>query len=322
MKSYLLNDCNPESVDLSSCLKPVVADEEAVEAELTRAALAHTRWEPCQTAAGGDMAVCRLASSLSRYNKERVRFIAGSGLFQKDLEQAVIGMQPGSRRTVSLPDGDVALELLEVSRRVVPPVDDTIVRALGIDGISTVSDYRSLLRRRQREETAQDLSLEPENVLIRSVIDGSAFVLYREDWLAMVTQRLNRVRALFRQEGKILEQTAPEDFAGRIPVNSYHELVAMEQREAWDDLCLYLLGRRYAEQDGFVPTLAGYEAYIASYQKTWRTTEHEACEIDPFPAWEINEYIAHAVARFRKIVLDGLLADTSDQERRTHDSSR
>ena len=40
----------------------------------------------------------------------------------------------------------------------------------------------------------------------------------------MVNRELDRCRTLCRQEGMVLEEMTPEQFRGRIPVKSYHEL--------------------------------------------------------------------------------------------------
>ena len=86
----------------------------------------------------------------------------------------------------------------------------------------------------------------------------------------------------------------PEQFQGRIPVKSYHELVAMLQYDGWDNLCRYLLGRRYAETDSFHSGEAEYEAFIADYAKTWRVSEESAREANPFENFIFNEYTGHA----------------------------
>lgn len=309
MRSYLLSTPSPNQIDLAHCLPPIIVDEEKLEAELSRAVLPHIRWEEGLRVESGDMVTCRMDSSLPRFHKDQVKFIVGSRMFQPKLEQASLGMKQGEKRRVSLAEGEVEMTVLDIRHRVVPPLNDEMVRALGIEGVETTADYRAFLSRKQRRELAQELSEGPENFLTREVIDGSAFVLYREDWLEMIKMHMDRVRVLFRHEGKVLEQALPEDFKGRIPVQSFHELEAMVQREAWDSLCLYLLGKHYAREDGFCPTAADHEKYIREYQKTWRVTEQEALETDPYPAWEINEYICHAADRFRTIVLAKLLED-------------
>ena len=103
------------------------------------------------------------------------------------------------------------------------------------------------------------------------MLDGSAFVLCKADWKQAVERELDRCRAIARQSGMVLEQMTPEQFAGNIPVKSYAELVAMTQDTCFDSLRCCLLGRHYAQNDGFAVTEAGYAAFLQDYAATWHT---------------------------------------------------
>ena len=309
MRSYVLSAKDPKQVDLSASLAVVLVDAEQVEAELRRIALPYVRWESVAEAAAGDLAVCRMRSELPRFERPKLKLMLGSGMFRREIEEAAVGMKPGEEKTVTLPEGPVQLTLLEVSRQTVPEPDDGMVRALGLDGIGTVEEYRAHLREKLRLDAAKELSREPLEQLICAVLDGSEFVLYPEDWRRIVRQRLDRSRVLFRQEGIEMERAAPEDFTGRIPVKSYHELVAMEQDDAWRTLCLCLLGMHWAEGDGFRPTEAAYAEELRSYCKTWRATEEEARAVTPWESFVVGAYIGHAVDLLERVVLEQLLKE-------------
>ena len=190
--------------------------------------------------------VCRLASDCPRFQREKVRFVAGSGIFHKELEDMSIGMEAGETRETVLPEGKVSLTLTGVMNRVVPEPGDEMVEKLGLDGVHTVAEYRAYLLEQQKAAAFQEDSYDALNHLMREVISGSEFVLDREDWAEAINRELDRCRTLCHQEGMVLEKMTPEQFQGRIPVKSYHELVAMLQYEGWDKLCRYLLGCRYA----------------------------------------------------------------------------
>ena len=86
----------------------------------------------------------------------------------------------------------------------------------------------------------------------------------------------------------------PEQFAGNIPVKSYAELVAMTQDTCFDSLRCCLLGRHYAQNDGFAVTEAGYAAFLQDYAATWHTTAEEARAAMPKETYTFNQYAAHA----------------------------
>ena len=294
MKSRILKVKDYREVDVEPLLRPFVPDETALEAELRRLTNPYIRWEPGEEVSAGDQVVCRLLSDCPRYNKEKVRFVAGSGMFQRELENLSIGMRVGETREAGLPEGKVSLTLAGVMNRVALEPSDEMVEKLELDGVHTVAEYRAYLLEQQREAAFGQDSFEALKKLTREVISGSEFILYREDWAEAINRELDRCRTLCRQEGMVLEEMTPEQFQGRIPVKSYHELVAMLQYDGWDNLCRYLLGRRYAETDSFHSGEAEYEAFIADYAKTWRVCAENAREANPFESFIFNEYAGHA----------------------------
>ena len=294
MKSRVLQIKDYREVDVKSLLKPFVPDDAALEAELRRLTNPYIRWEAGTAVSPGDQAVCRLVSDCPRFQKEKVRFVAGSGMFHKELENLSMGMTVGGTREIVLPEGRVSLTLTGVMNRVAPEPGDKMVEKLGLDGVHTVAAYRAYLLEQQKAAAFQEDSYDALNHLMREVIGGSEFVLDREDWAETINRELDRCRTLCRQEGMVLEEMTPEQFQGRIPVKSYHELVAMLQYDGWDNLCRYLLGRRYAETDSFHSGEAEYEAFIADYAKTWRVSEESAREANPFENFIFNEYTGHA----------------------------
>lgn len=302
MKSRVLQIKDYREVDVKSLLKPFVPDDAALEAELRRLTNPYIRWEAGTAVSPGDQAVCRLVSDCPRFQKEKVRFVAGSGMFHKELENLSMGMTVGGTREIVLPEGRVSLTLTGVMNRVAPEPGDKMVEKLGLDGVHTVAAYRAYLLEQQKAAAFQEDSYDALNHLMREVIGGSEFVLDREDWAETINRELDRCRTLCRQEGMVLEEMTPEQFRGRIPVKSYHELVAMLQYDGWDSLCRYLLGCWYAQTDGFQAGEADYEAFIADYAKTWHVSVENAREANPYETFIFNEYAGHTYTVLKKYI--------------------
>ena len=302
MKSRVLQIKDYREVDVKSLLKPFVPDDAALEAELRRLTNPYIRWEAGTAVSPGDQAVCRLVSDCPRFQKEKVRFVAGSGMFHKELENLSMGMTVGGTREIVLPEGRVSLTLTGVMNRVAPEPGDKMVEKLGLDGVHTVAAYRAYLLEQQKAAAFQEDSYDALNHLMREVIGGSEFVLDREDWAETINRELDRCRTLCRQEGMVLEEMTPEQFNGRIPVKSYHELVAMLQYDGWDKLCRYLLGCRYAENDGFQAGEAEYREFIADYVRSWHVSEENAREANPYDSFIFNEYAGHAYTVLKEYI--------------------
>jgi len=302
MKSYVLRVLDYRTVDLKPQLRPFVLDETALEKELLRLTNPYIRWEQGAEATPGGQVTCRLHSDCQRFNRERIKFVAGSGMFHKELETLSIGMKVGETREIGLPEGRVELTVLETLNRVVPEPDDGMVERLGLEGVSTLVEYRTYLAAQQKEKYLESALYEPVQYLRSRVLEESEFLIFKEDWRDAVSRRLERSRVLARQEGMTLEEMTPEQFEGRIPVKSYHQLVAMLQDTEWDTLRLHLLGKHFALTDGFSVSGADYESYIADYVKDWHTTAEKAREVDPYGSFVYMEYVNHACNVLRQYV--------------------
>ena len=302
MESTVLRVKDYHEVDLEGRVKPFVLDEAALEQELRRLTNRHIRWEPGEKAASGDLVTCRLVSDCPRFCKDRVRFAAGSGMFHPALEQLSIGMLVNETRETELPEGRVTLTVTEVTRRVVPEPTDEMAAELVLEGVSDLAAYRAYLAGQQREQYLENATYEPIQYLLETVLAETDFVLRKEDWDRAVKWELDRCRALCRLDGMVLEEMTPEQFEGRIPVKSYHELVAMVQNEAWNTLQKNLLGKHYAQTDGFTVSETDYETYISDYMKSWRITAEQAKEISPYDSFVFGQYAGHAYDVLRQYV--------------------
>lgn len=290
-----LRDYREVSLDIPT-FEPDLA---ALQRELDRLRNPYVSWQDGGAAARGDMVSCSLRSDVPRYQKDKVHFVAGSGVYNHALEELSVGMRAGETRTSSLPEGQVSLTVQAVKKRVTPPLSDEMVAALGLPGVLTVAQYRRHLLGLQLDQSAEQASYALTAQVKRTVLDESAFVLAKADWKLAVGQELDRCRAIARQDGMVLEEMTAEQFAGNIPVRSYAELVAMTQDSCWDSLRCYLAGRHYAERDGFVVTKRGHEAFLHDYASTWHVSEAQARDAQPWDTYEFNQYAAHAETLWR-----------------------
>lgn len=297
MKSRILSRKDYRDVVLN--LPAFVPDQEGLERELGRLANPYIRWEDGGTAAEGDMAVCRLESECTKFRKEKVKFMAGSGMFHRELERLAVGMNEGDVRETDLPEGRVKMTLLSVKKRIVPELEDAMTEKLELPDVHTLAEYREYLLRLQREKALDEIAYDQLSYMKREVLGGSEFVLEKSEWKQAVGRELARCRAIALQDGLVLEEMTAEDFKGRIPVKSYHELVAMLQDSSWDDLCLYLLGCAYAQENGFSVGETEYEAHIADYSRMWRISEEQARAAESYEFYLFSSYSGYAYTVWR-----------------------
>ena len=111
-----------------------VPDQAALQKELDRLRNPYVTWKPGGAVVAGDMVRCSLRSALPRFQKDNIRFVAGSGMYNPTLEALAIGMQTGESRTATLPEGEVTLTVQAVQKRVVPALTDEMAAACKLPG--------------------------------------------------------------------------------------------------------------------------------------------------------------------------------------------
>ena len=302
MKSRVLRAADYRGTELE--VPRFQPDYEAVEKEFERLARRNAGWAEGGAASAGDIAECRLESSLPRFSKERVRVVVGSGMFDRRVEDALLGRMPGESFALELDGAAVSVSVLSVKNRVAREPDDSMAAALGIEGVETLDDYAGRIIQAQRSE-AFDSVLRDMLFRIRdAVISGSEFQLCKEDWAYCVKLELDYCRAVAALEGLKLEEMTPEQFAWRVPVKSYYELVAMLQDSAWEKLCEGLLGRYYAAADGFDVTEAEYEAQAADYAKEWRLSAEAARAVFSPEYFRMNAWSEHAYSVWKEYIAE------------------
>src|SRR5699024_12871614 len=97
---------------------------------------------------------CTRHSALLRCQKDGIRCLAGSGMYNPTLEALAIGMQAGETRTATLPEGEVALTVQAVQKRVVPALTDEMAAACKLPGVRPVAGRRRYLLAQQRDKAA------------------------------------------------------------------------------------------------------------------------------------------------------------------------
>ena len=241
------------------------------------------------------MVRCSLRSALPRFQKDSIRFVVGSGMYNPTLEALAIGMQAGESRTATLPEGEVTLTVQAVQKRVVPALTDEDGRRVQAAGGAHGGRVPALPAGAAAGQSrrAGRLDAWPPGSS-GAVLDESVFVLCKADWKQAVERELDRCRGHRPAERHGAGTDDPRAVCREHPVKSYAELVAMTQDTCFDSLRCCLLGQHYAQNDGFAVTEAGYAAFLQDYAATWHTTAEEARAAMPKETYTFNQYAAHA----------------------------
>lgn len=150
MKSRLLSLYDYTKISME--IEPIVVTQMELDSEagndMEALRMQHTRMESADTVEKGDICTLMLESTNPRYCKESLALNVGLGLFQPQLEEALIGHGVGDSLEIAVGEDAVKAVILSCRRKTVPrEVTDEMVQTLQLEGVSTVEEYRRYLHR-------------------------------------------------------------------------------------------------------------------------------------------------------------------------------
>ena len=183
-------------------------------------------------AAQGDTAVLQTVSALPKYNKERVTVSLGRGLYNKELELALIGRQVGEQLRLTVQDCPVEVRLLELKRKQAPEPTDEMVAALeqkDLQGnpLLTVAAYRDYIRKTKTEEALANINY----YTMEKILADYPISDYDEEDIRILGElEAEKFKALFlEKEGIDLTKQVPRDWEEDMNVHSLAEFIAMRR---------------------------------------------------------------------------------------------
>lgn len=307
MESKIISVYDYHNIDLSEYQKQFIPDEAAVQKEISSLQNKYCRWEEGEEICKGDIVSCRLQSELPRFQKENAQIAVGSGLLNRELEDSLVGKRKGEPVCVRAEGADVTVSVEEIRHRIVSDLTDSQIKDLGIDGVQNLEGFKTYLARQQREKFLDEIEYPAIQYVTSEVLRESDVVVKKKDWQQAVQMELEKYRVLAGMEGLKLETMTEAEFEGKIPVRSYHELLAMVQEQNWDTVAECLIGKTYADRKGYQPDQEGYQKFIREYMEFWHNTEEEAKRITSYDYYVFQEYTGCFYKELRSYVRQHIL---------------
>lgn len=101
----------------------------------------------------GDTVIFEIVSTIPKFNKPKLMVVAGNGLYDKTVEENMIGMCTGDKKEISINDTLVTFTILEVKRKDVPEISIDMVKAQNIENVETIEQYREHLKKQLMDNT-------------------------------------------------------------------------------------------------------------------------------------------------------------------------
>lgn len=309
MKSKVLSFAEYDQVDISMYKKVFKLDEKAYKKEIDFIKNKNSTWEEAGEVTDGALIVCDMESANPFFSREDLKIMVGQGFFHKKLEAMCVGLKKGPAGVLDVDGEKVTVTVRSIRQKKIPVITDEMIEALGIEGVSDVEQYEDHLIREQKKKIAENEGYEAVQYVMNKVFETSTFDLKKADWKEMTDHEIKRLKEISREQGLNLETMTPEDFEGKMPFSSYHELFANVQNDSWDRLCGYLLGREYAEKDGVGYTMEQYRDDMEEYVKFWHETKENAEKINTYEYSEIMFYVNYYYNKVKEYVTENFFKE-------------
>lgn len=287
LKSKVTKIYDFKEVDLSKLILPFEVDEEQLEKDINLLIKQHSQMIEAEQVEKGDFATICCKSEEKKFNKEKVTLKVGRGLYNKELEAAVIGMKTGEVKDIMVGELPVTVEILKVERMELPELSDENVAKWGIEGAATVDELKQLYIDRQHVEDT-DQTVEDVTAFVQSAaVARSEFQLDPDEEKRKIQDGKNLVKQMLEAYGM-----GPES----------DEAAEMEERLI--DVCLEELkacaiGCALMAENNVEMTEADYEAAIEKEIREMNVTREEVLEYLPLESFKMQfpaEYYRSLIA--------------------------
>ena len=249
----------------------------------------------------GDIVAVKIVSEDILLASECERLSVGKGFFSKDIETALVGKKKGETFSVTVngsqdgsqdgSDGTKAeVTVLWVRRRVVPKFTDEMASAMGVEDVSTVSEYTDYVT----EELANEDKEKKQNAIwlmvSKKLLEESEFEVDQAD-----------IDAQYKKDITYLQGELEDDFEEYMQVK-YHGSTLEESKQGFREeiertLKLCAIAEPMAKEEGVEWTREVYDATIDEMVSEDYTRE----ELEASMSYE--DYVKQQLEEFLKAVI-------------------
>lgn len=306
LKSKAVSVFDFRRVDFKGKYEPFETDEEALEDDLLLIRKQHSETVASETAAEGDFVRISCESENPRYNKKSVFLTVGKNVFNREIEEALIGMHLGEEKTVLAEKDKVSFTVLDIQRRIVPTLTDANVALWDIESAKTVDELKKVLVRRQYDEYCKDTVQSLSSYIVSETARQSEIILDEEDIEYEKALAHSMGFDMMRSMGADPDSMSDEEISEIIGADNKVFLQNME-KICLDDLYSSVLGFELMKKSGEYPSEQDYKNALKEQMEYKNMGEDEAKQqytpMDFFRA-ECSNYCYDTVGAYLKKIFD------------------
>lgn len=275
-KSKVLIVANYKDVDISSFIVQYEPDLEQIEEELLVLRKKHAELVEVKEVSIGDIALLSCKSENKKFNKEGITINVGKGLFNKELENNLLGMKKAEEKEFVVNGDKVCTRIDKISRNVIPELTDENAIKWNFEGLKSVKELRKWFIDKQHEEFIKDNAFNAALYIEGQVVEKSSFALDEGD-LSRAHQNGQKMASdMMRDEGTPLD-TMTEEQAQEILGSSVEDYIARVQDVCISSLKTSILGSMLMKKEQqHLPTIEDYETELKKRNGNSETDIEEA----------------------------------------------
>ena len=218
----------------------------------------------------GDFAVFDLPETEAEEAK-RVQINVGKRFCDPAFEDALVGLPLGAQVAMPRRDAGRTGTLVQLKRRVYPPLTDRLISRMGLAGVETIADYREHIKGKLLARDKRKKAEAIYTMTVNQVVERSQF----GDLSAEVDRQLERMEAQNRQLAQEHDMSYEELTAQMIPpqYDTQEKKDAFLRAQAEKRAKEHLAACRFAEQEGKVFTSEDFEAEKRKYLEMGMTRD-------------------------------------------------
>jgi FKBP-type peptidyl-prolyl cis-trans isomerase (trigger factor) len=301
LQSRLIKEFDFREADVSGVDFTYEIDKRFIEKEILHIRKKNKIVHEVDEVKDGNIVECSLKSINLKLNKEKVSINVGLGLFNREIESALIGMKTDETKIISVDNESVSVYVINVKSNEIPDLTDEMVKKEKIENVNNVKslmEYLEELYENEKNKAINEKSYNLVENVIKQIIAKSKFDINEEDIKYLSDLEINKARVLCELEGLVLEEMTPKDFEGKIPVRSYDEFLKMVNGIERQHLPVLLLGLKNAEKAGYKVSKEAYDRDLRNYYTMYKLDPEAALRAICFEYYEANSYASY----YRNIV--------------------
>lgn len=175
-------------------------------------------------AVSGDVVTFSVTGGEGRYAKENLRLTLGQGIYDRTVEDAMIGKIAGDVLNVAVGERNLTIAIHEVCRKHIPVMTDDMVKEQHIENVTNLEQFREMLK----EEMTMNEIYTIVGEIIQELMENTPEPEYDEETLAILGQlEIGFFDNHFKEnKGKSLDEMTPEEMKEELGCSTKEEFIS------------------------------------------------------------------------------------------------